>query len=122
LRSLKKSLKLDLDEEGKRLFGGEANAGVAFQIGQLRYIHLQIEYVPVYDSTYFAGRVGEGTAPLAIVVYIDGSFVQHKILVKLIYVSDQAVQTIPYTVSLRGSCREHGGQGSGPPCPMFSGW
>ena len=29
---------MDLDELGKRLFGGEANAGVAFQIGQLRYI------------------------------------------------------------------------------------
>ena len=29
---------LDLDEAVKRLFGGEANAGVAFQIGQLRYI------------------------------------------------------------------------------------
>ncbi len=29
---------MDLDEAGKRLFGGEANAGAAFQIGQLRYI------------------------------------------------------------------------------------
>ena len=29
---------MDLDEAGKRLFGGEANAGVAFQIGQLRYV------------------------------------------------------------------------------------
>jgi hypothetical protein len=27
---------MDVDELGKRLFGGEANAGVAFQIGQLR--------------------------------------------------------------------------------------
>ncbi len=27
---------MDLDEAGKRLFGGEANAGVAFQISQLR--------------------------------------------------------------------------------------
>jgi hypothetical protein len=26
-----------LDEAGKRLYGGEANAGVAFQIGQLLY-------------------------------------------------------------------------------------
>ncbi len=32
------SFKMDLDEAGKRLFGGEANAGVAFQIGQLTYI------------------------------------------------------------------------------------
>ena len=29
---------MDLDELSKRLFGCEANAGVAFQIGQLRYI------------------------------------------------------------------------------------
>ncbi len=28
---------MDLDEAGKRFYGGEANAGVAFQIGQLRY-------------------------------------------------------------------------------------
>ena len=34
----KYSFELDLDEAGKRLYGGEANAGVAFQIGQLRYI------------------------------------------------------------------------------------
>jgi hypothetical protein len=31
------SFEMDLDAAGKRLFGGEANAGVAFQIGQLRY-------------------------------------------------------------------------------------
>ena len=34
----KYSFEMDLDELGKRLYGGEANAGVAFQIGQLRYI------------------------------------------------------------------------------------
>ncbi len=28
---------MNLDEAGERLFGREANAGVAFQIGQLRY-------------------------------------------------------------------------------------
>ena len=33
------SFEMDVDAAGKRLFGGEANAGVAFQIGQLRYIH-----------------------------------------------------------------------------------
>ena len=38
---------MDLDEAGKRLFGGEANAGVAFQIGQLRYVILLIMYVHV---------------------------------------------------------------------------
>ena len=32
-------------------------------------------------------RVGDGTVPLAIVVYIDGSFVKHKIPVKPIYVT-----------------------------------
>ena len=31
---------MDLDEASQRLFGGEANAGVAFQIGQLRYVLL----------------------------------------------------------------------------------
>ena len=31
---------MDVDEAGKRLHGGEANVGVAFQIGQLRYIQL----------------------------------------------------------------------------------
>ena len=35
---------MDLDEAGKRLFGGEANAGVAFQIGQLRCV--------IYSNTY----------------------------------------------------------------------
>ena len=39
------SFEMDLDEAGKRLFGGDANAGVAFQIGQLRN-------KPVYSSTY----------------------------------------------------------------------
>ena len=32
-------------------------------------------------------RVGDGTVTLAIVVYIDGSFVKHKIPVKPIYVT-----------------------------------
>ncbi len=32
------SFKMDVDAAGERLFGGEANAGVSFQIGQLRYI------------------------------------------------------------------------------------
>ena len=38
---------MDLDEAGRRLFGGEANAGVAFQIGQLRYVILLNMYVHV---------------------------------------------------------------------------
>ena len=32
-------------------------------------------------------RAGDGTVPLAIVVYIDGSFVKHKIPVKPIYIT-----------------------------------
>jgi hypothetical protein len=47
---------MDLDEAGRRLFGGEANAGVAFQIGQLRcvsysytYIHITSVYIHVYN-------------------------------------------------------------------------
>ena len=32
------SFEMDVDVAGERLFGGEANAGVSFQIGQLRYI------------------------------------------------------------------------------------
>ena len=39
---------MDLDEAGKRLFGGEANAGVAFQIGQLRYILYCVWYMKLY--------------------------------------------------------------------------
>jgi hypothetical protein len=29
----------ELDEKGEQLFGGEASAGVSFQIGQIRYIY-----------------------------------------------------------------------------------
>ena len=36
---------MDLDEAGKRLYGGEANAGAAFQIGQLRYIFCKYKLV-----------------------------------------------------------------------------
>jgi hypothetical protein len=44
------------------------------------------EHVP--DLTLVSiGRVDEGTVPLAIVVYINGSFVKHKIPVKPIYVT-----------------------------------
>jgi hypothetical protein len=43
---------MDVDEAGKRLFGGEVNAGVAFQIGQLRYKQLFCKYTPVCTSTY----------------------------------------------------------------------
>ncbi len=39
-QNLNYKFEMDLDEAGKWLLGGEANAGVAFQIGQLRYIPL----------------------------------------------------------------------------------
>ena len=42
------------------------------------------------------GRVGDGTVPLAIVIYIDGSFVKHKIPVKPIYIT---VRNLNSTVS-----------------------
>ncbi len=41
---------MDLDELGKRLFGGEANAGVAFQIGQFRCLIYAYKDVHVYDQ------------------------------------------------------------------------
>jgi hypothetical protein len=48
---------MDLDEllVGKRLFGGKANAGVSFQIGQLRYISLHDQFilVTVHTNTFY---------------------------------------------------------------------
>ncbi len=46
-------------------------------------------FIGVYTCIYLVliDRVGEGIVPLAIVVYIDGSFVKHKIPVKPIYVT-----------------------------------
>jgi hypothetical protein len=41
---------MDLDELGKRIFGGEANAGVSFQIGQSMYVLLQDENIPVHTQ------------------------------------------------------------------------
>ena len=38
---------MDIDELGKRLYGGEANAAVSFQIGQLRYIPVHDQYIRV---------------------------------------------------------------------------
>ncbi len=90
--------KLDLDKLGERMFGSEANAGVSFQIGQLRYILIHNEYIPVHMlyipctcwiwTCFACCRAGDGTVPLAIVVYIDGSFVKRKIPVKMpIYIT-----------------------------------
>jgi hypothetical protein len=38
----------ELDENGERLFGGEASAGVSFQIGQIRYIYFIYQIMYVY--------------------------------------------------------------------------
>ena len=42
------------------------------------------------------GRVGDGTVPLAIVIYIDGSYIKSKIAVKPIYIT---VRNLTSTVS-----------------------
>ena len=57
------------------------------------YILCLLGYIPVF---YFVliDRVGEGVAPLAIVVYIDGSFVKHKIPVKPIYVTVRNLNSV----------------------------
>ena len=39
-------------------------------------------------------RVGEGTVPLAIVIYIDGSFIKHSIPVKLIYITVRNLDSV----------------------------
>ena len=39
-------------------------------------------------------RAGEGTVPLEIVVYIDGSFIKHKIPVKPIYVTVRNLNSV----------------------------
>jgi hypothetical protein len=41
----KYSFEIELDEAGKRLFGGQANAGVAFQMGQSRYIRCLCQHI-----------------------------------------------------------------------------
>ena len=52
---------MDLDELGRRMFGGEANAGVSFQIGQLRYVLFHDEYILVrteyIPGTYWTEHV-----------------------------------------------------------------
>ncbi len=68
-------------------------------------------YTCIYRADYdiyfgYANRVDEGTVPLAIVVYIDGSFIKHKIPVKPIYVS---VRNLNSVVSGKGcALRVHG--------------
>ena len=42
----------------------------------------------------FVGRVGDGTVPLASVLYIDGSFVKHKIPVRPIYITVRNLNSV----------------------------
>ena len=70
---------------------------MSFQIGQLRYVLSHYKYIPVCTKyilrTYWiltcfsCCRAEDGIVPLAIAVYIDGSFVKHKIPVKPIYIT-----------------------------------
>ena len=43
-------------------------------------------------------RVGDGTVPLAIVIYVDGSFIKNKIAVKPIYI------TVRNLTAVSGKC------------------
>ena len=45
-------------------------------------------------KSLFVGRVGDGTVPLAIVLYIDGSFVKHKIPVRPIYITVRNLNSV----------------------------
>ena len=59
----------------------------------------------------FVDRVGEETASLAFVVYIDGSFVKHKIPVKPIYVTIRNLNSVVSSKAcawrvLHNSCTE----------------
>jgi hypothetical protein len=44
------NFEMDLDELVQRMFGSEANAGVSFQIGKLRYVLFHDEYIPVHTQ------------------------------------------------------------------------
>ena len=51
----------------------------------LLYLNYHRIFQVIPDMTVF--RVGDGTVPLAIVIYIDGSFIKHSIPVKPIYIT-----------------------------------
>ena len=48
----------------------------------------------VHTYSCYICRVGDGTVPLAIVLYIDGSFVKHKIPVRPIYVTVRNLNSV----------------------------
>ena len=65
---------------------------ISVQVSILYYMSVYAAYIHEWFS--FHCRVGEGTVPLAIVVYIDGSFVKHKIPVKPIYVTVRNLSSV----------------------------
>jgi hypothetical protein len=57
-------------------------------------IYIYCVYTSLSPYVLLDVRVGEGTVPLAIVVYIDGSFVKHKIPVKPIYITVRNLSSV----------------------------
>jgi hypothetical protein len=57
--------KLSTDANGARVFGGDANGSLTFELAQL--------------------RVGPGTVPISIVLYIDATYIKHGIPIRPIY-------------------------------------
>ncbi len=57
--------KLSTDAKGDRVFGGDANGSVSFELAQL--------------------SVGPGTVPISIVLYIDATYIKHGIPIRPIY-------------------------------------
>ena len=57
--------KLSTDANGDRVLGGDANGSLTFELAQL--------------------RVGPGTVPISIVLYIDATYIKHGIPIRPIY-------------------------------------
>ena len=51
-------------------------------------------------------RVGDGTVPLAIVIYVDGSFIKNKIAVKPIYITVRNLNSACLASPWLGGCWE----------------
>jgi len=57
--------KLSTNADGDRVLGGDANGSVSFELAQI--------------------RVGAGTVPISIVIYIDATYIKHGIPIRPIY-------------------------------------
>jgi hypothetical protein len=57
--------KLSTDANGERVLGGDANGSLSFELAQF--------------------RLGPGTVPISIVLYIDATFIKHGIPIRPIY-------------------------------------